>query len=58
MNTEEILKALKLIQSLCGLFDHCKYCPLYQTSTESCGVKHIDPVDWDIHEWHQWRAFK
>lgn len=57
MNTEEILKALKLIQSLCGLFDQCTYCPLYQTSIEGCGVKHIDPVDWDIHELHQWRAF-
>lgn len=58
MNKEEIINALKLIQSICELFDSCKYCPLYQLSTDSCGIKYIDPVDWDIHDWNHWRAFK
>ena len=57
-----ILTALHTIQDECVTHDNCFGCPfridIDNVCVVKCGIRMLDPADWDINDVMDWRAFK
>ena len=55
-NKEEILKALRIIKSVCEEHSKCDTCPLSRDGY--CVLGHNDPINWNIKSTDIWKAFE
>ena len=59
-NHNDILKALKLIQSTCEEQEDCSTCPFRDddSAMPACAIQGVAPTDWKIKgQETSWRAF-
>lgn len=57
----DIVTALHTIQEECNSHDDCFGCPFrldLASDFVKCGVRDLDPCNWDINDNMDWRAFK
>lgn len=60
-NQKDILKALKLIQSVCEEHEECGTCPFRDddSAMPGCLIQHTAPAEWKIKDQEtSWRAFQ